>query len=604
MKRLSIAIVLMTILLPQEVAATSLYDTFYKEAEASGLRVHPTEQITQFVIDEMKTWHQTGIQLTPDDVTAAMADNLATLCGNKFDVESNSIQFIYGGTGDGESCMALRDDIVSLVQSEQEIDDMGTTLLTIADGAELASANEPHRPVEMGKAALLLKRVWIGTGAGIIPWDTAWDSDANNLDAKVAALSPEDLEKAILRFHHGYYRDQREADPAFAGIANDVRDALQQLANTMGIADDPSLLGEYATPILPGTPNVAFWARKDDIGLMWVYPTHFFRLKIKRADEYPKIVTDGERLAYPYSYEGSTPPTDPKYRTPLCSRMMGRYGYLCRPMPQPAKDCVAPGDTGISLVMCSEEATQTEVGPKACTDIEKLFDDNGESLTDPADPAKINPALSPADLDTICDPDKKILYQDDITSHSCYISQCLIQSMNTHTLVPNRNTVVLNEATSPYLACIRTDPQLGKYMEVPHFVPYSFPPYVGHLLTNDYEREYCVTNGNAPHPIAGFCKYRESRKASMPDFQPVFWTMNTTDDLDQVAANQEGILSDAAGIGERAALEQSTGVQQKVFGAIAAFIQQVADLLLQLETAPLTKTPCPWTGPFTAPPSP
>jgi hypothetical protein len=273
-------------------------------------------------------------------------------------------------------------------------------------------------------------------------------------------------------------------------------------------------------------------------------------------------------------------------------------------MPQPPEDCEAPGDSGISLVMCSEEATQTEVGPKACTDIEKLFDDNGTPLVDPANPGKINPALQPADLDTICDPDKEILYQDDITSHSCYISQCLIQSMNTHTLVPNRNTVVVNEATSPYLACIRTDPQLGKYTEVPHFVPYSFPPYIGHLLTNDYEREYCVTNGNAPHPIAGFCAYRENRKSAMTDTSSIFWGVNTADDADQVSANQEGIGSDAAGIGERAALDQSIGVQTHVFGAIAAFIRQVVDLLLELKTAPLTKTPCPWTGPFKPPPTP
>lgn len=599
MRRLLAAIALSALLLPQAGSAqNSLFELVYKEAERAHPRVYPSDQLTQFVIREMQTWKGSGIQLTQDAVKYALEENQSALCKDKVTVAGTPIQFVLGGNTSGESCIGLQRDILSLLASEQEAEQLGADLLTIVSGSELAAANEPHRPLEMGKMAMLLKRTWIGTGGAVIPWDGTADSEVQALDSAIAALSPDDLDKAVLRFHHGYFRDRREADPAFSGVAGSVGDALKAIAGKLRITGDPTMVGEFATPKLTMTPNVALWARKDDLGILWVYPMHFARVEVERAGKYPVIVRGGETLAYPFSYKGSTPPTDPEIRSPLCSRSLGRFGYLCRPQPPFGGDCARPGSDGITLVKCSEKTTETESGPKACAETGNLYSDTGVPLEDPGNPAHLNPGLEPADLGEICTPGTKVLYQDDIASNTCYIDHCLIQSMRRHTLVPNRNTVLLNEATSPFLACIRRDPQLGRYTEIAHPTPFAFPPYIGHLLTMDYEREYCVKNGNAPHPLAGYCAYRSSRRSNSPDIMQIFNAVATDIEAQEVAEDQDTVLSAAANIGERAALEQSFTVQQKVFGSLASFVRQVVDLLLELKNAPLTRTPCPWTGPF------
>ncbi|MFA5799372.1 MAG: hypothetical protein WC840_00245 [Candidatus Peribacteraceae bacterium] len=597
MSRLLVAIAFSALLLPQAGSAqSSLFELVYKEAK----RANPdylSEQLIEFVGVEMQTWRGSGIWLSSDDIKYAIEKNQSALCKDKTTIAGTPIQFVMGGNISGESCIGLQGDILSLIASEQEAEQLGADLLTIANGSELALSNEPHRPLEMGKMAMLLKRTWVGSGGAVIPWDGTADSEVQTLDSALAALTPADLDKAILRFHHGYFRDQREADPAFSVVAG-VGDALRAIANKLRITGDPTMVGEFATPKLKVTPNVALWARKDDLGILWVYPMHFARGTIERAGEYPVMVENGETLAYPFSYKGSTPPTDPEIRSPLCSRSLGRFGYLCRPQPPFDEDCTRPGSDGITLVKCSEKTTETESSPKACADLENLYSDTGGPLEDPDNPAHVSPDLELADLEGICAPDTKVLYQDSVASNTCYIDHCLIQSMRRHTLIPNRNTVLLNEATSPFLACIRRDPQLGRYTEIAHPTPFAFPPYIGHLLTIDYEREYCVKNGNAPHPLAGYCAYRSSRRSNSPDIMQFFTAAAMNIEAQEVAEDQDTVLSAAANIGERAALEQSATVQRKVFGSLASFVQQVADLLLELKNAPLTKTPCPWTGPF------
>ena len=66
----------------------------------------------------------------------------------------------------------------------------------------------------------------------------------------------------------------------------------------------------------------------------------------------------------------------------------------------------------------------------------------------------------------------------------------------------------------------------------------------------------------------------------------------------QVALDQDAFLSLAGAIGQRAALDQTVLMEQKLFASVAQFIQQMADLFLELKRAPVTTVACPWTGPF------
>ncbi len=588
----------------------SMFDLFYDELRKNYSNSKPSERIADFIIEEMESWGSRGIRITADDIDMAIAGTLFLesddgLCQNKNDMSGDPYDFVYGGTAVYGSCDALRSDILALLYAEQEIEHLGTDLITLVNSAELSIADEPHRPLDMALYSLLLRRVWSGTGASIIPWDggtngvrTPLDEKFDDLNNDLAGLSPQDLDEAVLRFHHGYFRDEREADPRFDDVQTLIHDDLRDVAEKLGITGDPEAVGVFATPSLTAR-NVAFWARRDDLGLMWIYPSHVFRMEIKVADEYPEMVEDGEELAYPFAYEGSSIPSGAGIASPLCSRMLGREGYLCRPMPKTVENCDNTGDgSSITLVKCSEEVTVTESGPLICPGFENLFTDTGLPLEDPADPGHLNPALTKADYAKICSPERKVIYQDDITSNACYIALCLQQSMSGHTLVPNRSPVAINEATSPYLACIRPDPQLGLYTEIAEDSPYPLPEYLGAFLVRDFERQYCSKNADAPQPLFGLCGYNDNENASFGIENPLA-NSDATKDL-HVLLGERGAEFNAiaASIGQRVALDQSIELERKMFAKLAHFIEYIAALFLQLERAPLTQSACPWTGMF------
>ena len=282
MKRVTSFLLAVLILLP-ETGSASVFDLFFDDVKSRSQHDYPTNQILDFVINEMRNWGSNGIALTRDDVKAALAGTLWTnnndgLCQQKVDTAGADLIFTQGSEEKG--CMGLRDAIVSLVQSEKEADLLGDDLLMAANGAELSIADEPHRPVAMGTLSLLLKRVWSGTGAGMIPWDGSADTQVDALDMALSGLDPEDLEKVILRFHFGYFRDLDEQDPRFSGIGTGVQTALQNIASALDITGSGAMVGQFITPKLKKTKNVAFWARKDDLGIQWIYPAHFTRFEI------------------------------------------------------------------------------------------------------------------------------------------------------------------------------------------------------------------------------------------------------------------------------------------------------------------------------------
>lgn len=587
----------------QPAPPQSTFDLFYSETENETKEADLPPAMTQFVIDQMRYWHGDGIVLTKDDIDAAIHGRYWTpegdgLCQGKQKLSGESYDFLQGGDDTPASCTALGVDIATLINREREINGLATDLLGIAGGAETSIADEPSHAVDMAGMAMVLRRVWSGTGSAVIPWDGSADTQFHDLDGVLSGLSEEDLDKAIIRFRHGFFRDQREADPRFSGVADDVHDKLSDLAGALGITGDPSITGIFAVP-KPTTPNVAVWIRKDDLGLLYVYPTHYPRFRyIEAGGAYPEEKSGSGTLAYPYEYEGSTPSSGPLFDSPLCSRLVGQQGYLCRPVPDPDTNCPPPGSSDkITLVKCEERTFSTTRGPNVCPEFRRIYD-NDPNLTDPTDPAKINPALVLADTGSICTPENKVVYQDDIASHACYVGYCLRQSMSGHTLVPNRNPVLITEATSPFLACIRSDPQLGLYTETVQQSPYPLPEYLGPFLVRDFERQYCETTGNPPQALAGFCGYDDNENAARPQYLNSMTALKAVGEQNAVAYRQ-GIQNLSAMItGQRAVTDQSIDVYRKVFAKLANFIQQTANLLTELKNAPLTTVACPWTGQF------
>lgn len=590
--------------LPVEAATGSLFHLFYDESANAVSTADISSDMANFVIREMEHWQKNGIRLTPDDIRLANQEVLwdaggGGLCQNKVSMDDVPYDFVQGGSG-LPSCTQLLTDIQQLVGSEREADQLGTDLVTIANGAELSIADEPHRPVNMAELAMVVRRVWAGTGASVVPWDGRAADQVKALQDHLTALDQRDLAKAILRFHHGYFRDEREADPRFSGVADEIGTDLRAIADVFKIrGDNPRALGIFSVPPLT-TPNVGLWVRGDDIGLQWIYPAESTRLSYEEAGEYPRLHLQGDILAYPFSYSRASYPAPIGVSSPLCNRMMGRLGYLCRPLLEPATNCENSGDSNaITLVRCDEESSRTESGPDICADFSQLFDDDGTPLQDPDNPGEINPALTPADIEQICSPERQVLYKDDIESHACFIGFCLKQSLSGHSLLPGRNTTLVGETTSPYAACIRTDPQLGLFTELVSESPYSLPEYQGVILVKDFDRSYCGVTGDAPLPLGGLCRFDEAKQVAFPNYMSIFQQIQSGKEVSGIAYRQGVINSLAAAIGQRVALDQAGEVHRKTFAKLANFINQIASLILELRRAPLTKTACPWTGPFT-----
>lgn len=585
-------------------AVPTMFDRFYDDVRAVRSSAKPSPQIAEFIVEEMLSWGARGIRLTTDDIDLAIAGTLFTetsdgLCQNKKDVAGRDHVFVMGNPGVPLSCLALQADILGLLQSETEADQLGADLMTIASSSELAIADEPHRPLDMGLHALLLKRLWAGNDNALLPWNPLATPAVTALDATLQRLNPEELERAVLRFHHGYFRAEQEADPRFSGVADDVGSDLKAIADVLGITGDTPKRTTFSTPSLT-TGNVALWARGDDLGLLWIVPTHAFRLELKPAGAYPEFRENGADLAYPFAYRGAISASLPP-ASPLCSRMVGREGYLCRPLPDPQENCDAQTNpAAITLVQCDPAVTETTSGPDICLGMETFLRDTGLPFEDPRNPGHLNPALTTADIETLCSPEQKILYPDDITSHACYVGLCLRQSMDGHTLIPNRSPVVANEATSPYLACMRQDPQLGLYTEIVEESPYPLPENLLLHLVRDFERQYCSKNGDAPQALLGLCRYNNNENASLP-IESQLVNTDTADNLEQLLT-QRGydFHSIAVSIGQRSALDQSLELERKIFGKLAQFIRQIADLFMELKRAPLTQSACPWTGSFSS----
>lgn len=566
----------------------SVFDMFFEEAgeqlTAVGLRTPSID----FIIRTMKQWGEKGITLTEQDIAKAMKDDIS-LCIGKTDAAGSPLN------GDNRpSCSALITAIKSLVKAEREAQRLGDDLLIVAGASELAIADEAHRPSPIGYKSAAFSAMLKGAKSTLRAWPK--DTDAELL-ALFAALEQEmnagTLDQTVWRFHNGYYRDVTEGDPALAKYGKNVEKALLALANKIGINPQATDIAEFITPARDDVPNIALWARTDDIGIHFIFPAHFPRFDIQPAKEYPVFKVGGETLAYPYSYarSGNVPPAVALYREPLCSRVTGSGGYLCRRVPATPPQCSMPKTPGTIMLTVCDERSQSFSSPPNCSAVDQLFTDDGAPLS-----SKI-PGIHSADPQSICSPDTRILYGDSLIGHACYITQCVQQSTREHSLIGGRTPVVSMETTSPFLPSLRPDPQLGMYTEAGgNALIRPLPEYLGPSLVADIEREYCNTLGAPPPAQVGLCQNNKNTIADAPLTlltETIFFGLRQETALSD-AQSTPLTLGIAAGL--RLSLDQTLPLYAASAESLAEIMRGITSLFKELPSAAITRTACPWVG--------
>lgn len=600
MRRLSLLIGVSLLTLPLHGMAapaaptTSLFDVFYQQASGVLGNDPAPKPVVNFVIQEMRRWQGNGIALTADDVRYAETDDIDHLCAYKQDIFGKPLNF---ELGEGESsCLGLQRAILFLIDGERDAQELGNDLLMAANGAELSVSDEAHRLTSVSSTSMSFRRLWTGTGSQYLPWPVAAKSAVQALDA---ALSSEaaDIDTVVERYHFGYFRDKREADVSrrTCGQNKDCGKqtgaALAQIAQLLNITGDPKATAEYVTPGLRAE-NIALWVRGDDVGISWINPTHLPRPSIVRGGAYPVFAKNGDALAYPFDYHGTlVPAAKSLYVSPLCSRLMGRFGYLCQ-SPKAKTTCATGSRNAITLTQCDEKKSETLSGPPDCTIETPLFKDSNAPVNT-LDPKKDRIATN-----VVCSPQSRVLYSDEIAQHACYISRCMVQSLSGHTLFPMRNPAYAFEMASPVLGYQKPDPQLGLYDEMSgDYAQISLPPYLIDSLVTDFDRQYCEQSGQPPNALAGLCTYREQSRTSLPlgSFNLTF--QSTYGDEADLTTDQRTNSIIAMAAGWRFGLDQSLPVQRKMVSSLAQVVQNIANLFLELKNAPVTREMCPWIGP-------
>lgn len=583
--------------------AGSLFDTYYNAARQQVTRDLPHDESVKFIVRTVSDRYE-DFDITEADLRHALNADFKSLC-------ADPVRKLGGLT----ACQDFGEDIIALIEQEREVQQLGDELMAIANGNELTVADEMHRPLSVAPAAVMFSSIWAGTGTTVLPWpDTEEMEDA--MDALEGALGAESSvrDQVIMRFHFGLFRAQREQD---AGVMSgfdvcgpaenepcgeQTREALETIAEILDIDDENASnlrLREYATPKLGG--NIALWAREDDIGLHYVYPTHLPRFAIKPADEsYPwhyqsgASLDVGYTLAYPFRYRGYLPLVPAGTRSPVCARVSGRNGYLCRAIEEEREVCnedeEEEEESGDAIVIrtCKEKKERIEMGPAIC---------EGEAFTELF--TLEHPSQSGGyGVNRVCVPRTETRFSGTLVSTACYVGWCAKESLSGHTLIGGRNPVVPGEPSQPYLSCMREDPKLGVLAEMPPISTSVIPQYLGADLVRAYEHAYCAITGQVPSHggVTGLCRYTQERRMALP-LHTIFDTaVQALVENGQVEEAQKFLAEIAAPSGQRAAMDQSLPAVGRLARGMAQTIQAIADLFAELEEAPLTTMACPWNG--------
>ncbi len=598
---LLIAFVTMTIAVPTGHA--SVFDLLLEEAQRQ-VRAEEVadEEMVKYVQRIFEEHPDTPRDLSEEDVMSAAEGDEDAFCASM--------------DGSHQGCISLMKDILFVIEQENEARVLADELLAIASASELASADEPSRPLSIGPAAQAFNAVWSGTGAQTLGWpdDEALGQLVMQLKDALDTKSPLETAQAVKRYHFGLFRGEGERLAGDTGTlhtyAQDVGDILLRIARHPSLLIGPSrasgsMVGEYTPPSIG--ENIALWAREDDIGIHEIYPTHLARFDVSPArSTYPAYgsgltVFSGAvaaALSYPFEYRGPAPSFAKGVDSPLCDRASGRFGYLCRPLSSASSSCAAPSDSSSSVLLttCAESSSVREIGPTICSpevfSERFLIERRNEDGTYEQDSSFME-----WDAPSVCSPLTRVTYDSSLATNACYIGACLAESWNEHSLIGNRNPIAVFEPSSPYQACMRDDPQIGVYAEMPPAVASSVPPYEGPALVRALDREYCGQSGQAFPGFAGLCEIRVMRWLGSP--QQTYATVTESAEVSRAFHGQSRahLLEAAYVAGQRFALDQALPVYRHLADGMAHFVQETADLLIDLtESAPLTTTACPWTG--------
>jgi hypothetical protein len=590
---LSLAILLSSIPSTSSAQTSIVSPIFNNIAEQFNRPAH-TPQIEKFIIEEMRHWGETGIVITKEDIVATKKGDFRTLCTEKKDINGEKIDFALGAPVEEGSCLGLAHDLLLFLEREKNALDLGQDLLLLAGGDELAVSDEGGRPIDLPSTVDALQRIWSGTGSSLV---ASLDSVNEQLDELKSALTSDqkNINRIVMRYHFGYFRDKREADHRFEDDGEEVGEKLQAIADGLlpQITGDQSKKGDVAIKLFRDL-GVVLWIRKDDLGLHFLYPLSFEYPELLPAGDYPVFSVDHPTVAYPFGYTDA--PVTESLFTPLCHRTTAARGFLCRPLPTGEPLCQQPTDSKkLSLIECplQPQATQKD----ACSTDADLRLDTGEPLFAGDDHSKLNPALQKVDLKTLCTPDTKVVYPDTILSHACYARECLTQSMSGHTLIPGRNPTLVDQAASPFLACSREDPRLGLSSEMPTKIFLRLPRYTGYELVRSFEQAYCGINGDAPNPLLGLCApFNDDSSRVQADGMEYITKLSR--EFFEGIQNRSDLEALASAIGKQASMKESSEVTRTLFLSFASILHEISSLFEELVKAPLTTTPCPWTGSF------
>lgn len=569
----------------------NLYQSIYAQAsDALRFQADVSPEIMEYVIRVMGERRRNPLQISEEDVRNAMRGLQTEACRRPAGEEIA-----------GEECNKFVADIRYLVETEKQTQQFADDLLALANSSELTASDEHHRPVSFGQNTAAFVSIWTGTGAQMTPWPEEADDAFDNL---VSALRSEeqDLDAIVLRYHFGLLRMTREEEAGFTALTqygSATRSALEELAQALRINADnigKPELAEYATPNLSGIPNLALWAREDDIGLSWIYPISIPRIDIAVPSEYPVFYPNGENLSYPFRYKADALPDLPddvreKLKSPLCSRVSGRYGYLCRSVEEQPGNCPDAGDTNefsIRLMICDEQEQTVNPGPDVCSDPDLL-----EKLHISRDGNEISVARG--QVPPVCTPGTETTFESSFVTNACFTGLCLKQSMSGHSLIGGRSPIAQMESTAPYLSCILPDPKLGMLSEMPPVSATVIPQYLGHELVAMFDREMCSQTGNSP-AISTLCQYRASRRLALPlQTLPLNYLWNDEQFARSVRA-QDSLRAAAPSIGLQYGINQAVPMYEKMVLSLSQGIDAIAELFLELKDAPLSSATCPWSG--------
>lgn len=330
---------------------------------------------------------QTNLTLKETDIDAALQRDLTTLCASKAP----------DGTAlAAEPCNRLLGDILTVIEREQRIRDLGRSLQAVATSYELPIRDGQRGDVAVNTSVAGIIGAWRvrtqdddapGTATGLLLRSVSVDPDISKPrgesiadayeDAGASPAEKEEQKRALVwRYAAGVrlVAGERPTYPAPAEYPDGGQPERQYLFKRWNAVEGPlqGLWGAVrALPLNPplrrgevallqfetdGLPeNVQFWGFLErtangeidgDVGLQWIIPVD---------PVFPSLVREGDSEQ---PVEGGTYPPDPAESAApgakvqdgraLCAGPIARRGYLCR-----AADASAD-------VTCEEEAPDAE----------------------------------------------------------------------------------------------------------------------------------------------------------------------------------------------------------------------------------------------------